>query len=169
MLGLYENFPQNIHFVEKFGSSLAKKKNQEKLIEVLQKINTERLSFEQVGVPTLSDCTVIFEFGIAGENGFTFLGDEEAKNIQHSVEGTNLSVLDWFCGVRYYKNVKPKKTPLKFDYYMLRVGFDEKGTVEFLVYHERGPRYVLPQDLVAFIARRMNEASKKKNLKPKTS
>lgn len=165
MLGHYENFPLNIHHVETYTSSLAKRKLQERLIQTLQKINKEQLSFEQIGVPTIPDCTVIFEFGIADEGNFVFLGDETAQELQKAVTEETLQVMDWFCGIRYYRQAHPRKKPLKFDYYLLRVGFAEKCAVEFLVYHERGPRYISPQDLMAFIKQQVNEAAKRKILK----
>jgi hypothetical protein len=165
MLGLYENFPPNIHYAEKFTSSMGKKKLQEALVRTFQKINTEKLSFEQVGVPTIPDCSVIFEFGIADTNGFNFLGQEEAERLQKAVEEQSLDTMDWFCGIRYYRNTLPKRTPLKFDYYIARVGFGEKGAVEILFFHERGPRYISPQDLAMFIKRRLNEQARGKSLK----
>ena len=165
MLGLYDNFPQTSHLAETFTSSLANKKLQERLIQVLQKINSEKLSFEQVCVPTVPNGSVIFEFGIADTGGFNFLNDEEAKNLQEAVANQSVQVMDWFCGIRYYKETKLKKIPLKFDYYMIRVGFGESEVVEFLVHHERGPRYISPQDLIAFITRRVNEANRKKILR----
>jgi hypothetical protein len=165
MLGLYENFPANLHYAEKFTSSAAKKRLQEVLIRAFQKINSETLSFEQVGVPTIPDCTIIFEFGIADANGFTFFSAEEAGKLQKAVEEKSLDVIDWFCGIRYYRNTFPKRTPLKFDYYMTRIWFGEKGAVEILLFHERGPRYISPKDFTTFIIRRLNEQAKGKILK----
>ena len=31
--------------------------------------------------------------------------------------------MDFFCSIRYYKAYREKRTPLKFDYYMLRTVF----------------------------------------------
>jgi len=165
MLGFYENFPQTIHRTETFTSVLSKRKLQQKITQVFQKINSETFSFEEVGNPTVPDCTVILEFGIADTGGFCYLNEEEAKKLQNAIGTESLKVMDWFCGIRYYKNFKEKKSPLKFDYQMLRMGFGEKGTVEFLVFHERGPQYVSPEDLVDFISRQVNEGSKRKILK----
>jgi hypothetical protein len=47
---------------------------------------------------------------------------------------------------------------------MLRIGFRDKGSVEFLVFHERGPQYVSPEDLVDFIVRKVNGGSTRKIL-----
>ncbi len=166
MIGFYENFPPNIHHAEKFSSSATKKRLQEILIGAFQRINSEKLSFEQVGVPAIPDCTVIFEFGIADAKSFTFFGPEEVGKLQEAVEEKSLETIDWFCGILYYRNTLPKRTPLKFDYYMTRIWFGEKGAVEILLFHERGPRYISPKDLAAFIIRRLNEQAKGKILRP---
>jgi hypothetical protein len=165
MLGFYENFPQTIHRTEAFTSRLSKKKLQQKIARVFQKINSETFTFEEVGIPTVPNCTIIFEFGIADTGDFCYLNEEEAGKLQEAVGAEPLKVMDWFCGIRYYKNAAGKRTPLKFDYYMLRIGFGEKGTVEFLVFHERGPQYISPQDFADFITRRVNEGANKKTLK----
>ena len=72
--------------------------------------------------------------------------------------------MDFFCAIRYYKGNGEKKTALKFDYYMLRTIFG-KDTLEVQVFHERGPRYVSPEDLTMFVFNRINEASNRKVLK----
>ena len=165
MLGFYENFPQTIHRTEAFTSPLSKRKLQQKIAQVFEEVNRKTFSFEEIGCPTVPNCTVIFEFGIAEEDGFCFLNGEELKRLQKTLDTDPLKVMDWFCGIRYYKNTKPKKSPLKFDYYMLRMGFGEKGTVEFLVFHERGPQYVSPEDLIEFIEHKVNVGSNRKILK----
>jgi hypothetical protein len=55
--------------------------------------------------------------------------------------------------------------PLKFDYYMIRFAFS-KNTMEMRVFHERGPRYISPEDITTFIVNQINKASTKKILKP---
>jgi hypothetical protein len=165
MLGFYENFPQNIHRTEAFNSPLSKRKLQQKIAQVFQEVNCENFSFEEVANPTVPNCNVIFEFGIADAEEFNFLNEEEARKLQGALEVEALHVMDWFCSIRYYKNGKVKRAPLKFDYYMLRMSFGEKGTVEISVFHEKGPRYISPEDLVAFIDRQVNQAAPRKILK----
>ena len=72
--------------------------------------------------------------------------------------------MDFFCAVRYYKAKTEKKTPLKFDYYMIRFAFS-KDTMEIRVFHERGPRYFSPEDIVTFLMNKVNEATGRKILK----
>ncbi len=167
MLGFYENFPQNIHLSDLFTSSLPKKKLQQKLTRVLQEANRKAFSFEEVGNPTVPNCSVIFEFGIADEDGFNFIDKDEAQKMLNTIVAESLRVMDFFCGIRYYKNVAEKKKPLKFDYYMMRIGFGEDNAVELQVAHERGPRYLSPEDLANFLVSKINGASAKKVLKPR--
>ncbi len=165
MLGFYENFPQNIHRKDTFTSFLSKRKLQEKIIHILQDVNGKNLSFLEVASPSLPDCTVIFEWGIADAGGFTLIGEEEAKKMLNAIAQEQIRVIDLYCGIRYYKNSAAKKTPLKFDYYMMRVGFGESHHVEIQIFHERGPRYISPEELVNFLVARVNGASPKKTLK----
>lgn len=165
MLGFYENFPQGTHLTEKFNSTLTTKRLQRRLIQVFFEINQDKFSFEEVCNPTVPNCTLIFEFGIAEEGNFTYLNDEEAKRLQTALSKDHLQVMDWFCAIRYYKNANGKKTPLKFDYYMLRAGFSEEKLVEMQVFHEKGLQYVSPADLVEFVMFKVNAKAKRKVLR----
>jgi hypothetical protein len=166
MLGFYENFPAHVHRRDVFTSSLSGRALQQKLIQILQKVNGKNLSFLEVGSPSVPDCTVIFEWGIADVGGFTYIDEGEAKKILEVAAQEHLKTLDLFCGIRYYKNATTKKTPLRFDYYMMRVAFSENHCVEFQVFHERGPRYISPEELVNFLVAKVNAASARKTLKP---
>jgi hypothetical protein len=166
MHGFYENFPNGVHHAETFTSPLSKRKLQKRIIQVLQDVNHKTFSFEEVGNPTLPNCSVIFEFGIADGENFRYLDEVEARKLQEALSHEEpLQVMDWFCSIRYYKNATAKQTPLRFDYYMLRINFGEKGAAEFLVFHERGPRYISPEELVTFIGRETNQTPRKKILK----
>jgi hypothetical protein len=45
------------------------------------------------------------------------------------------------------------------------MGFAEKGAMQVTVFHEKGPRYLSPEDLVNCIERQVNQTSKRKILK----
>jgi len=169
MLGFYENFPANVHRRDVFTSSLSGRALQQKLIQIFQKVNGKNLSFLEVGSPSMPNCTVIFEWGIADVGGFTYIDEVEAKKMLDISAREHLKVLDLFCGIRYYKSAATKKTPLRFDYYMMRVGFGANHRVEFQVFHERGPRYISPDELVNFLVVKINAASARKTLKPEES
>ena len=164
MIGFYENFPVNIHRIETCTSSLSTRKLQQRLVQVLHDINRRTFSFEEIAYPTVPECSVIFEVGIAEAKSFTFIDKEEVKNVLSVLRKETLRLMDFFCAVRYYKGTAEKKTPLKFDYYMIRVVFG-KDTVEIRVFHERGPRYISPEDIVTFLVNMINEASARKILK----
>ena len=166
MLGFYENFPVNVHLIQTYAATLSKSKLQQKLAQTILAVNRKTLSFEEISHPTVPGCDVILEWGIADASNFCFLNPQEAQKLMEAVAEEPLKVMDWFCAVRYYKNAKGKKTPLKFDYFMVRVGFGEHGAVEFQVHHERGPRYTSPEELLNFVVSRVNGSAARKILKP---
>jgi hypothetical protein len=166
MLGTFDNFPDSLHYAETFKSDLTKKNLQRLIIQAFQGINEAEFNFEEVSNPTLPSCRLIFEFGIADKLSFCYLDEETSVKLQEALVSTAFPVMDWFCSIRYYKILKKKKSPLKFDYYLLRIGFGEKGTVGISVFHDHGLRYVSPEDLVSFIVRRINHNSARKILKP---
>ena len=164
MLGFYENFPVNIHRIEAFATPLSNKRLQRRLIQVLHGVNLRTFSFEEVACPTVPECTIIFEAGLADAGSFNYIDAEETKKVLNALRKAAFQIMDFFCAVRYYKAVGEKKKPLKFDYYMMRAVFS-KNTLEIRVLHERGPRYISPKDLVTFLAAKVNETSARKILK----
>ncbi len=103
-------------------------------------------------------CTIVFEFGIADSNGFTFIDCDETKNILTSIEKEIFSIMDFFCAIRYYRDYATRKKPQKFDYYLARFVFNE-DTTTLNIFHERGPRYLSPMDMIDFLAKKINETS----------
>jgi len=164
MLGFYDNFPVNIHRIENFSTTFSNKKLQQRLIRVLYEINRRTFSFEEIAYPTVPESTIIFEAGLADAKSFNYIDKEEAKKVLSVLIKGALRSMDLFCAVRYYKDTAEKKAPLKFDYYILRVIFG-RNAVEIRVFHERGPRYISPGDIVTFLVDMINETSKKKILK----
>jgi hypothetical protein len=164
MLGFYENFPETIHRIEVFKAFMSIKSVQQKLIHVLHSINLTKFSFEQVSCPTVPECSIIFEAGLADAGSFTYIDEEETRKALTAVRKSPFHILDVFCAVRYYKGTVENKTPLKFDYYLIRLIFD-KNTVEIQVFHDRGPRYISPEDIIAFLVNEVNKNSSRKTLK----
>ena len=163
-LGLHDNFPINVHLVEGFNATVSTKRLQEKLLRTLHELNRAKFTFEEIANPTIPRGTVLFEFGLAKDGGFSYLNEEELKTSLAFLNRERLEVLDFFCSIRYYKSNGDKKTPLKFDYFFFRTVFG-KELLEVQVYHERGPRYVSPADLVGFIVNKLNMMQSKKVLK----
>lgn len=164
MLGFYEGFPVNVHKTAVFTTSISSKRLQEQMIRLFNELNTNTFNLEDVAAPSIPQCTVIFEFGIAETNSFNYLDDEEVAKVLKTIHKKPLQIMDFFCIIRYYKETAGEKKPLKFDYYMLRLLFN-KNTVEILVFHERGPRYLSPEDLITFLTNKINETSSKKVLR----
>ena len=164
MLGFYENFPEGIHKIEVFTSALQSRKLQQRLIQAISEINRRTFSFEEIANPTVPNCTILFEVGIAEAKSFNYIDGEETKKALNALKKEPFHLMDFFCAVRYYKNKVEKKTPLKFDYFMIRFTFS-KDTVEIRVFHERGPRYISPEDITTFVVKAVNQASAKKILK----
>jgi hypothetical protein len=166
-LGYNENFPKQLHRVEGYNTNLPVKQLQEKILQTIQSVNGKESCFEEVAIPTVPDGLIIFEFGLADGRNFSYL-DEATLELAVGSLSKEAQALDFFCVIRYYKCVGEKKSPLKFDYYLLRTLYG-KGALELQVYHERGPRYVTPEDLVEFIVDRVNRGQTRKILNPMPS
>jgi hypothetical protein len=164
MLGSYDNFPENIHLKENYTAQLSTRRLQQRLIKVLQETNRRTFSFSEIAHPFTPECTTIFEIGLAESKSFSYIDDEETKKALSALKKRNFRLIDLFCAVRYYKGNGEKKKPLKFDYYLVRTVFGENA-MEIQVFHERGPRYISPEDIVTFLVNRINEASARKILK----
>ena len=165
MLGFYENFPGSVHRNQSYASALSSKKVQQRLVNVLSEVNRKTFSFEEVANPTVPECTIIFEVGLADAKSFNYIDEEETKKALNALKNEPFHVMDFFCAIRYYKSKAKKKTPLRFDYYMVRMIFN-RDEVAIQVFHERGPRYISPDDIITFVVKAINKTSKKKILKP---
>jgi hypothetical protein len=162
MFGIYENFPLNVHFKKKFSTTLNNKQFQQKLVKTLNTLNRKSFHFEEITIPTIPNCEILFEYGIAEGECFNFLDEQEVKRTS-SLSKTGQNLLDFFCVIRYYRCQLQKKTALKFDYYILRTSFTVK-TVEFRIFHKQGPRYIAPEELVNMITDSINKTAVKRVL-----
>lgn len=167
-IGVYENFPSNIHMIQSFISTLSSKQLQQRLIQLFYEINRKEFHFEEVSNPTIPEGRVIFDFGLADVESFNYIDEDETKKALRLLSKEQLHIMDFFCVIRYHKGSAEKKTPLKFDYYFLRTVYG-KDAFEIQVFHERGPRYVSPEDLTLFIFNKTNEGANRKILKKPSS
>jgi hypothetical protein len=164
MLGFYENFPQNIHKKARFTTSISNKRLQQTIIQVFYEMNGKAFNIEEIAVPSIPQCTVIFEFGIAEANAFNYLDKEETDKVLRAIKQKPFQIMDFFCAIRYYKKQNERKTPLRFDYYMTRFTFN-KNTMETQIFHERGPRHVSPEDIANLIANKITGTFSRRILK----
>jgi hypothetical protein len=164
MLGFYEGFPAVAHKTIRFATFSMNRSLQQRLTETLRALNTQMLSLEKVTDPSIPQCSVNFEFGIAEADSFNYLDDEETSRILKTISKKPLEVMDFFCALRYHRLLEKRRIPLKFDYYMMRFTFG-KGLMEARAFHERGPRYTSPEDMISFIVDKVNEGSSRKVFK----
>lgn len=166
MLGRYENFPEVIHGVARFACKSPIRKVQQGILCALHQLNQEVCSLNAITPYSPPKCDASFELGAAEDFDFNYLDKEELDRFQKSIAEKEPATLDFFCVVRYHvPNDRGKRIPLKFDYHLLRFMFNE-NSVELKVCHERGPQRVPLEDLVIFIANRVNVELSQKRLKP---
>ncbi len=164
-LGVYSNFPPNVHYIKTYTSTAKSNRQlQQKIIQQLLAVNRRELSFEEVSIPTIPNGVVIFEFGLAEDGDFNFLSEAEAKRAHNYVSAHQVSSLDLFCSIRYYRQSSEGRQALKFDYFMCRLLFG-RGSFEVQVFHERGPIYLSAEDLTEFVVRQINGRLNKPLLK----
>jgi hypothetical protein len=166
MIRLSENFPKQIHRFERYETTVATKKLQKKLVQVLENINHKTYSFEEITHPTIPNCKIIFEIGLAEAKTFNYIDEVEKIRFLKALKKETCNLIDLFISIRYYRIMEKKSTPLNFDYYLIRIIFDKK-TIEAKVFHERGPRYISPEDLITFIINDLNKNLNKKVIKSK--
>lgn len=164
MFGFYKNFPENIHKRVRFTVSSSNKRLQQTLIQIFRAINCKTFNLEDITLPSIPQCKVIFEFGIAETTTFNYIDMEEADRILKIIGKKPLQIMDLFCAIRYYKIRNEQKIPLKFDYYMIRFIFN-KNSMEIQVFHERGPRYISPEDIINCIMDEIKKNFSKRILK----
>ncbi len=160
MLGVYDNFPVNLHKIENFSSIITSKQLQMKLIQLFCEINLKTFGFEEIANPTIPNAKIVFEVGLAESKSFCYIDQQEAERANSAIKKERYQTLDFFCAIRYHKILQEKKSNLKFDYYMIRMLFG-KNTLEVQIHHEKGPRYLTPEDLSNFIFEKINSSSHK--------
>lgn len=161
MLGFYNNFPTNVHKIMHVTAPASKKRLQLAITQILHKLNDQTLSLEDIAYPSVPQCLVNFEFGIAEANNFNYLNKEETDRTLEVIRKKPVQVMDLFCAIQYYKIRTKKKIPLKFDYYLLRFIFGKKLT-EIQVFHERGPRHISPSEIADFVINKIDKKLSKK-------
>jgi len=130
---------------------------QQTILTVFHQLNNRNLSLESITASSKPTCQVGFEFGIAEESAFNFLDEEELQRACKNTADKALPTLDVFCAIRYHTiNEGGKRTPLKFDYHLLRFTFYKKN-IELLISHERGTQRIPLEDLVTFLTNCINK------------
>ncbi|MCW4051984.1 MAG: hypothetical protein NWE78_02085 [Candidatus Bathyarchaeota archaeon] len=172
MLGRFENFSENVHGIAFLTFTAQLQQIQLAIIHAFHLLNQRKYRLDEItgsSVQANENCEVHFEVGIGENAAFTFLDEEELAVLEVKIVEKRLAFLDFLCVFKYYVSKETKgKSPLKFDYYMLRFRFDI-DSMELSVFHERGPRHVHAEEVIGFIIDYIRiEASKEWNFSLKT-
>ena len=166
MLGFYENFPETVHAVASFDIQDSVQKVQKAILCAFHKLNNEICDLCAVTPYLKQKCEVGFEFGVADGFDFNFLDQNELDQCLKVVDEKESRTLDFFFVVRYHLvREDGKRVPLRFDYHVLRLVFQESG-LEIRIRHERGSQRVTLDDLTAFIAKKINAELSRRRLTP---
>jgi hypothetical protein len=137
MLGVYSDFPTDVQKIVNFETSISETKLQKTLVEVFYRLNSEESALKEIAYPSLPECMIGFEFGIAEGKDFNYLDTHEKDRLLAATQKKPFPSLDFLCITRYYRFQDQKKRPLKFDHYMLRFRFAKKA-LQMQVFHEKG-------------------------------
>ncbi len=154
MLGRYDNFPDNYHGEASVLHEMELKELQKALLSTLHKLNMERENIQASSLPNLG-CKVKFDFGIADGLTFNYIDEEVMRYLLKVLEKKEICNIDILCIIRYYKERDGRDIPLRFDYYILRFIFKD-GSVDVLVFHEKGTRRLSVEDIINFLIEAVN-------------
>jgi len=167
LFGLYQNFPETIHGFASFSFISSSSELQRSILLALHKLNLKKLYKNSVYSYIPLNSEILFEFGIAEDNIFSYLDDTMLSFALKKVSEESCSRLDFICVIRYYRVTPKKRTPLRFDYYLLRLDFQKKN-FEARIFHEKGTRRVSTEDLIIIIAETINEVLTQEESEPIT-
>ncbi len=165
MIGVFDGFPARAHANADYAFSVSTKRLQQAVTNALCKLNTQTCAITDVGGPSIPDCSVAFEIGIADKWDFSYLDAEEKERMLKWIGTAPLEVMDFLCVLKYCRLLENgAKKSLKSDHYMLRLRF-ESNLLGLQIFHERGVRHVLPEEFATFVHRRISEAFPKRVLR----
>ncbi len=166
MFGRYENFPETVHGVALFNYQDPAKSIQQAILCALHHLNHEVYDLGAVTPYLKQKCEVGFEFGVAEGTVFNFLDEKELDQCLNRVAEKELQTLDFFFVARYHATSNEgKRVPLRFDYHVLRYIFQE-GCLELRIRHEKGTLRIPLDDIIDFIAKRINAELSRRRLNP---
>jgi hypothetical protein len=166
LLGHYEKFPENIHGIVLLKHKNPTKRLQQVILRTFCCLNQEKFDLITLTPYLKQNYEIGFEFGVADGVNFNFLDKKELDQSLKNLKETEVKVLDFFFVVRYHL-VKDncKRIPLRFDYHVLRLLFQE-GDVELWIRHERGTQRVPLDDLTEFLVKQINTELSRRQMLP---
>jgi hypothetical protein len=166
LLGLFENFPKQVHALASFEHQETVKDVQKAVLCTFHRLNNEVFDLGVITPFLTQQCKVGFEFGVAEGFDFSFLDQNELDHCLKFVDGNEMQTLDFFFVVRYHISGEDGKwIPLRFDYHVLRFVFHE-NKLEMRIRHERGSQRVTPDDLTDYITKKINSELSRRQLMP---
>ena len=164
MLGVYNKFPKDLQWTGSFFVSVSAKRLQQILFDSIERLNIETLDLEEIADPSIPNCKVNFEIGVADGDEICLLDDETKLKLLAVLKKRSFERLDFLFVVRYRKMSSGLGVRMRFDYYLLRLLFNEK-VVQFDLAHKKGVRHTAPSDVANLIVDRINAAYTRKILK----
>jgi len=166
MLGRYENFPESIHGTSFFQHQDSAKSLKQAIFCTFHRLNITTFDLATVTPYLKQNYEVGFEFGVADGFDFNFLDQNQLNQCMKSVDETEIKILDFFFTVRYHLiKDNGKRVPLRFDYHVLRLAFEEGG-LELRIRHERGTQHIPLDDLIDFLVKQINIELYSRHLSP---
>ncbi len=166
MLGRYENFPENIHGMVLLKNRNPTKKLQQVILRTFYCLNQENLDLITLTPYLKQNYKIGFECGVADGVDFNFLDKKELDQCLENLKETEAKTLDFFFVVRYHLvRDNCKMIPLRFDYHVLRLLFQE-GDLELQIRHERGTQRVPLDDLTEFLVKQINLELSRRQMLP---
>ena len=141
------------------------RKVQETILYAFYRLNCQICSLNDITPVHSLECHVSFELGAREEDGFNFLDEAELGRVRGSVAKKPLLFLDFLCVVRCHVTRRSKPIPLRFDYHLLRFAFHNR-ILELRVTYERGTHRIPLEDLITFLAKRIDQELSQNQLKP---
>lgn len=166
MLGRYKGFPEVTHGRARFICQGSVRDVQQSMLSSFHRLTQEIYRLDAIAPHMSSDCEVGFDFGVAEDMVFNYLDEQELDRFRKDINKEELPIMDLFCAVHYHTaNKNGKRVPLKFDYHLIRFIF-HRNSVNLWIHHERGPQRVPLEELITFLANRINEELSKSQIKP---
>ncbi len=165
MLGRYKGFPEVTHGRARFICQGSLGDVQHAMLSSFHQLNQETCRLNAIAPHMSLDCEVGFDFGVAEDMVFNYLDKQELDRFRKAINKEELPIIDLFCAVHYHTVNNGKRVPLKFDYHLIRFIF-HRNSVNLWIRHERGPQRVPLEELLTFLANRINEELSKSRIKP---
>ncbi|MCW4031225.1 MAG: hypothetical protein NWE80_02555 [Candidatus Bathyarchaeota archaeon] len=166
MLTRYKNFPENVHCIALVQYKNTPNRLQQVILRTFHCLNQEDFDLSALNPYLKKNFRISFEVGVADGVDFRFLDQKELGQCLKLLKEKEVKILDFFFVVRYHLvRDNGKRVPLRFDYHIIRLLFQE-GNLEMRIRHERGTQRVSLDDLTKFLVRQINLELSRRQMLP---